>query len=756
MNRRRVAGSAPVIGFRRHLHVTTTPGEAVYLTSVRGTVALSGKHIQTLAPLLDGTRGLAEVHAHTSSLISPAELGGLLGRLSQANLIGQWDRAAAGRDPAQQAYWDLAGMDADRACTELARSTVRVVAVGGVDPEPAINALAQMGVPAGVDDGPAPALTMVLCADYLDPELERLNGRMLSDAATWLLAKPNGADVWIGPVFRPGAGPCWSCLAVRLRGHRRGEAWLRSTGASAELTRPPETGLPLTSSLGVTLAALEAVKWLAGARDERQDAVWALDTLTMDTRRHPAHRRPQCAACGAPDTTAGRPVALTRRRKSTVAGNGHRAMGLEQVWDRYHQLADPVTGIVSALTRDPRCPGFLHSYLSGPNLAMVDHDFSGLRAGLRAQSGGKGRTELEARVGALCEAVERYSGARHGDEPVVRGSFRALADRAVHPDDCQLFHARQFVDRDRWNAENLDFQHVPRRFDDEEVLDWTPVWSLSRKCERLLPTDLLYFNRRGNGSVRANSNGNAAGSSLEDATVQGFLELVERDAVALWWYNRTRQPSVDLASFEDQWTDELRAQYDRIHRCFWVLDLTSDLGIPVMAAVSRRVDKPEQDVMLGFGAHFDPKVALRRALTELGQLLPSVLGAEPDGTGYGPAHPHLQQWWRTATTDNQPYLRPDSGQPARAMADYEYTPTQDLWDDVEHILDLTARRGLEVLVLDQTRADVGMPVVKVVVPGLRHFWARFAAGRLYDVPVRLGRLDAPTAYDDLNPIPLFL
>jgi ribosomal protein S12 methylthiotransferase accessory factor len=63
---------------------------------------------------------------------------------------------------------------------------------------------------------------------------------------------------------------------------------------------------------------------------------------------------------------------------------------------------------------------------------------------------------------------------------------------------------------------------------------------------------------------------------------------------------------------------------------------------------------------------------------------------------------------------------------------------------------------MEMLVLDQTRADVGMPVVKVVVPGLRHFWARFAPGRLYDVPVTMGWLREPLREEDLNPIPIFI
>jgi ribosomal protein S12 methylthiotransferase accessory factor len=61
---------------------------------------------------------------------------------------------------------------------------------------------------------------------------------------------------------------------------------------------------------------------------------------------------------------------------------------------------------------------------------------------------------------------------------------------------------------------------------------------------------------------------------------------------------------------------------------------------------------------------------------------------------------------------------------------------------------------MELLVLDQTRPDVGIPVVKVVVPGLRPFYARFAPGRLYDVPVRLGHRERPVSFGELNPVPL--
>jgi ribosomal protein S12 methylthiotransferase accessory factor len=63
---------------------------------------------------------------------------------------------------------------------------------------------------------------------------------------------------------------------------------------------------------------------------------------------------------------------------------------------------------------------------------------------------------------------------------------------------------------------------------------------------------------------------------------------------------------------------------------------------------------------------------------------------------------------------------------------------------------------MELLVLDQTRPDIGLPVVKVIVPGLRHFWARFAPGRLYDIPVELGWIPRRLSEAELNPVAMFL
>jgi oxazoline/thiazoline synthase len=748
------SADASLVGFKSHVRAKVIPAEAVYLVSERGLTALSGSAIERLAPLLDGTRTMAELTREMSAHLSAAEVGQVLARLSAAGLISFIQRSAAGRgDERARAYWDLAGIAPDAAAP--AHAAVEIIAADGADTEALAAACQASGLTVRQPGGGAATLSIVVCDDYLNPELGAINADHLASNRPWLLANPSGSDLWIGPVFRPGSGPCWACLAKRLEGNRPGEFLVRRLlGAD----RPCAASLLPGRAAGAQLTALEAVKWLAGLRYDGQQDIYILDTVTLLGRHHRVARRPQCRSCGDPGLVAAR----TRRPVTTVVrdivgsdGNGQRALGLDEVLSEYGHLVDSVTGIVGELRRAEHCPEFLHACVSGRNRALTETTAAALRSGLRSHSGGKGATELEARVGALCEAVERYCGTLDGDELTIRDSYRGLGDRAVHPNACQLFHERQFADRVRWNADCLTYHRIPKPFDEHAVTDWTPVWSLRSGQQRLLPTAMLYFKRDAwspSALVLADSNGNAAGASLEDAIMQGFFELVERDAVALWWYNRTRHTEVCLDSFDDPWVSRLPELYGRIGRQVWVLDVTSDLGIPAMAAISRRTDKPSEDIMLGFGAHFDPRIALRRALTELGQLLPAVAEAQADGSGYQVAEPHLMSWWNRATVGNQPYLLPDTGQTPRTASSYRYTPAGRL--DMADICSVAARADLDILILDQTRPDINMPVVKVLAPGLRHFWPRFAPGRLFEVPVRLGRLTKPITYDELNPIPL--
>ncbi|MFC8571791.1 TOMM precursor leader peptide-binding protein [Streptomyces sp. NPDC057245] len=794
------------VGFRSHLRAEVVADDAAYLLSDRGVTALQGGRVEALVPLLDGTRDLPSVLREAAAHIPAEQAGRLIARLAQAGLVGYasadpGSRADAGRGAAR-AYWELASLDGTEALDGLATAVLRVQTVGETNADGVLAAcraaglsvvggdLLDEGTDGGVHAGAA-RLSLVLCDDYLNPALREVDARHQVTGQPWLLVRPGGSAVWIGPVFRPGSGPCWSCLAHRLRGHRTNEAPVRrALGLTGPVPRPAAR-LSCSATAAAELAVLEAAKWLAGYRYSGQSSVLTLDTLSLTGRHHELRRRPQCPDCGDPGLVTEqvrRPVTLVARPRTPYAAGGHRACSPQEVDDRYRHLISPVTGVVEDIRRDPRAPDGLHCYLAGRNPAVGGSDLQQLRAGLRQVSGGKGATSLDARVSAMCEALERYSGTLQGDEPRTRDSLRGLGEQAVSPDTCQLFAPRQFRDRERWNALNSSFHQVPEPFDDRAPVDWTPLWSLTGRRQRLLPTGMLYYPGPADGpapvvagrrSLRADSNGCAAGSSMEDAILHGFLELVERDAVALWWYNRTRQPGVRLAGgpghgfghshshshspgfshghgFSDAWTDELLDVYRTLHREVWALDLTSDLGIPVFAALSRRTDKPAEDIMLGFGAHFDPAVALRRALTEMNQLLPVVADARHDGTGYHSTAPELLGWWWGATVRNQPHLLPDGSLPERGPDGCAHRHRPDLGADVEAAVELLREHGMEMLVLDQTRPDIGLPVVRVVVPGLRHFWARFAPGRLFDVPVRLGRLPAPTPYGSLNPVPLFI
>ncbi|MFD4640536.1 TOMM precursor leader peptide-binding protein [Lentzea sp. NPDC058436] len=741
------------IGFKRHLHPQIVQGEAVYLFAESGVTAIQGSHVEALAPLLDGTRDLAGLLRDASADLTPGQVERILARLAAAGLIGSrgTEEGSAGIE-ASLAYWDAAGLDSADAVAATTTSLVSVVAIGDIERDSLVEALNRNGLVVTSGSGD---LTVVACADYLAPELRDIDAAHRATGTPWLLVKPVGAQVSVGPFFTPGDGPCWRCLATRLSANRSAEAHVRARCGQRGPAPRAAIGLPSLRATALEIASVEATKWLAGLRGDTQRSIWSYDSLTMRVTQYEVRARPQCPGCGDPETVARRafePVVLASRGKRSFDGGGHRSSSPQEVLDTYRHLVNPVTGIVRDIRRNDKGPAFFNSFWSGSNIAAAGDGLEGLRSSLRVETGGKGVTPLDAEVGALCEAVERRSGAFCGDEAQVSGTYRSLGELAIHPDTVQHYHPRQFEGREAWNASHSKFQHVTTAFDEDEVMDWTPYWSLTEQRHKFLPTGMSYFGAPCPPSVTSNSNGCAAGSSLEDAVLQALLELVERDAVAIWWYNRTPMPAMDLNSFHDPWIDQCREVHAGLGREVWLLDVSADLGVPVMVAVSRRFGGPRDDIMLGCGAHLDPRIAARRALTELNQCMPMVCGP----VALEALDTDTRNWFEHVRLDEQPWLAPDPAEPPRDVFHHGYQHRRDLADDIRAIQDGLEARGMEVLVLDQTRPDIGLPVVRVVVPGLRHFWSRFAQGRLYEVPVQLGRLDRPRGYEELNPIPLFM
>jgi bacteriocin biosynthesis cyclodehydratase domain-containing protein len=758
--------------FKPHLRVEVVPGEGAFVLAGGSQTLLRGRLYERVAPQIGGGRSADEVCDVLEGQVSAAEVYYAIAQLEKKGFLCEQEQIVPDHEAA---WWWSQEVDPREAVRRLAESPVNVRA-HGVAAGPFRELLRTMGIP--LEDGFGESrLGVVLVDGYQRAELAAYNADALRGGRAWLLARPVGRRIWIGPLFRPGFTACWECLAQRLRTNSPVATYLAGRGGRTAAVADDLAASPATLQAALGLAANAVATWIV--RDELpalEGKVQTLDLASWKLEAHTLVRLPYCPACGGrtgddEDGGAIRPLVLESRLKAVNRDNGYRVVLPEVTLRRYGHHVSPITGAVSMLERvgpaadaesgsadDGTMP--MHVYVAGHNLARRHRSLAHLRSDLRNMSSGKGASDMQARASGLCEGLERYSGVFRGDEVRRRTSARRLGGAAVPLNDCLQFSDRQYREREAWNARKSHYHFVPVPFDPGAEVDWTPVWSLTRRESRYLPTAFCYFNAPepdGEPFCIGDSNGNAAGNTLEEAVLQGFLELVERDAVALWWYNRVGRPEVDVESFADPYLDRVRVYLRGRGREFWVIDLTSDLKIPVFAALSRETDSREERIVPGFGAHLDPHVALLRAVTEMNQMLSNL----PEGTGRtGPGESIDDQetldWLRSATVANQPYLLPDPAAERRGASSYPRSWSDDVAEDVRLCQGLVEGQGMEMMVLDQTRAEIELPVVKVVVPGLRHFWARYAPGRLYDVPVRLGWLSAPTPEEELNPIPMFL
>ncbi|MBK1989149.1 TOMM precursor leader peptide-binding protein [Sphaerospermopsis aphanizomenoides BCCUSP55] len=605
--------------------------------------------------------------------------------------------------------------------------------------------------------------TVILTDDYLHPQLKEFNQQALNSQSPWILVNPLGTKIWIGPIFHPHKTGCWECLAQRLRDNRPIERFIQK---HQQISLSAPLGfLKSTVQTALGMAATEVFKWIIQSGNQQLAGnLLTYDTLTLQTQNHILVKRPQCSICGEIHEQNNKPlpIILEHRQKKFTKDGGHRYCSPQETFRKYQHHISPITGVVRELQKIPGNK-LTHTYVAKHHFLSIFDNVDSLRQNIGGRSAGKGRTDIQSKVSGFCEAIERYSGVFQGNEIRQKSSYQDMGEKAIHPNICMNFSEKQYQNREQWNAECQSwFQKVPAPFDTEREIDWTPVWSLTHQEFKYLPTAYCYYGyfQSHSPDCWADSNGCAAGNTLEEAILQGFMELVERDCVALWWYNRLQKTSVDLDSFNEPYFQELKKYYHSINREVWVLDITSDLNIPAFAAISRRTDREVEDIILGYGAHFDPQIAISRALTEVNQILPNVLSVQANGsTQYPPsADPLAIEWWKSATVANQPYLLPDSLSIAKAKvnADYPQLASDDLLEDIRLCQQIVERNGLEMLVLDQTRPDIGLRVAKVIVPGMRHIWKRLGTGRLNQIPVKMGWLQESLTEDQFNPYPMWM
>jgi oxazoline/thiazoline synthase len=734
--------SKDVPQFAPNFTVYVLPPDAVCLYSEDRKFFLHGELYCALASAIgEGGRSFRQLVRELGRDFPSDKIHEALKRLLDRRYVLAETPSSAG--PAA-AYWASLGLPLETAETNLRNCRVRIQSVDVEGATELGAALAALGVRVVKR---SPDLTVTLVSDYLEARMAELNRKHLADQTPWLLVQPSGIFPLVGPLFSPGNTACWTCLFDRMIRNREVKGLLDRVPA-----RPVAVSPLARNTFGqsaIQLAAVEIAKAIAtDFRTDLRDHIISLDLLGSTIAKHYVAARPQCPSCGREElrdpSRRPAPVELAAGAKLVMTSGGYRTVSSRATVARFRKHVSPLTGVVSRLERIEADLPLNTNFFAAHNFSAPARTLNELRAGLSGGSFGKGSTAEQGEASALMEAIERYSGIFQGDEIRVTRRFTDFPPGdAIPPNDVQLFSDAQFRP-DQAPASDADDSHTPALFDRSAEIEWSPVWSLHDERFRHLPTSLLYFFYRGPGEIHADSNGCAAGNTREEAIVQGFLELAERDAYAIWWYNRLQRPAVDLSRFDDSYVRDLQSQLADAGRRLWVLDVTNDLGIPTFVAILHWVQNSQENIEFGSGAHFDSRIAMLRALTELNQFL--SIGLMGGGTGEkssldGTTPLRLQ---------DHPFLTPSDGPLVRPGSDSKFGRL-DTREQVIACIDIAKRAGLDFLVLDQTRPDIGVPVVRVIVPGMRHFYRRFAPGRLYGVPVELGWRDRPLPESELNP-----
>jgi ribosomal protein S12 methylthiotransferase accessory factor len=746
-------------------HLGLLEKEFALLVSERSTKVVKGALLCDILANLGDAPTADDLVDRLAPRFQPAEVYYGLLTLEQQGVLEERD----GTPTLEAVFWGLLDLKAASVRTRLAASQVGLTSTGA-EVGPLAEALQAQGIgqirqvdltETHLDDV---AVTVVVCADYLEAELERFNQAALQRGHRWLLFKPMGIQPCVGPLFVPGRTACWACLAERQWHNREVEAFLARRHGSLTFPIAPQGTIPGARALAEHFLATIVARLLAEEnRVPLEGQVFSLNLRDLKIDSHQLIRLPYCPACGEGNQQESwpQPPELLSKKKSYRLDGGHRIVSPEETYEAYCKHISSITGLMSPLIGLPaqplQAPRF--SLTSNLQVYFALHRATAEKAVsdkvesilMPKSCSGKGHTQIQAKTSALCETLERISALFRGSEPRLRASYDQVRDRAYHPNELLLYSERQYRERDIWNLLEAKSHFVPKPFEESREIDWSPAWSLTHQDWKLVPTPYLYFGYLQEGQTDyclGDSNGMAAGNCLEEAVLQGLLEIVERDAVAIWWYNRLERPGLDLAAIKDPMVQQFLDAYAALGRRVWVLDLTVDLGIPVCAAVAALgAETPEQPVM-GFGAHLDPKMALLRALSEMNQSLHNTYY-------FHRFYPSKKlEWVRKFTQEAQladhPYLLPAQELHPVSLERWPDQSADDLLEDIHLIVEKFRQEDLEVLLHDLTRPEIGLPTVKMAVPGTCHIWARFAPGRLYDVPVKMGWLAKPKSEDELN------
>jgi thioglycine synthase len=350
---------------------------------------------------------------------------------------------------------------------------------------------------------------------------------------------------------------------------------------------------------------------------------------------------------------------------------------------------------------------------------------------------GKGPTKRHAMASALMESIERYSSLPSGWlGKFVQSSYSELSKthKVLHPD--KIVEPMRFV------------------YHTNMMMDWLPGHDLVSGEEIMVPASIALFRYTPpppaiNPFSYFHTNGLASGNVMEEAVCHALCEVIERDAMSLadlrasaipFHILRTVVHSLNAAAFSvspilsDRFVDDpsifpdvdieeinfepvksLVEKFRQAGISLMVKDITSDIGIPTFNASSVEWISHDYGYLAeGHGTHPDARIALLRAITEVSQTrAANIQGARDDlrKIKYNDENTDDRRAWQ--------FMR------STKKIKFSEVPTffnEDILDDINLILYRLKNVGLnQVIIVDLTNQDIGIPVVRAIVPGLETF-----------------------------------
>lgn len=321
-----------------------------------------------------------------------------------------------------------------------------------------------------------------------------------------------------------------------------------------------------------------------------------------------------------------------------------------------------------------------------------------------AVSQGKGLDLESARASALMESVETWH-AEHIDLPVVYGTYASL---------CQTKPMT-----DPWKLPQVQDSN----YDETTRVLWIKGTCLIEKQDVWLPFEMVHTDYTvplppGHGCFHCSTNGLASGNHVLEAQCHAICEVIERDATTLLHHLTVTDRDnrrLDNDSVDDNECHKILARFkdEGLNMAVW--DATTDTGVPAFYGLLINHDNSSpQHIGAGAGCHPNKAIALSRTLTEAAQTrLTYISGARDDLLTKEYDDEGLQAKHHAAAS----FI--GNGKPTRLYSDISQFNSTSVDDDRDWLIGRLKSVGIDqVICVDLTKPEIGINVVRVVIPGL--------------------------------------